>query len=163
MDLPELERQYYKGLTYELSNLFTNDYDDSYVLGTDAETRVIYDIGLYFSVEHFSESEADVLRYAFEVDTDPLNAVHDNYILKRKESLYQTIHSVKKELPKSVRYPGFVQVIHGDNYSESYSTTYFTATLEVEGSYFVFQMIGKRENMGYLYDDFIALLSSVNS
>ena len=48
MDLPELERQYYKGLTYELSNLFTNDYDDSYVLGTDAETRVIYDIGLYF-------------------------------------------------------------------------------------------------------------------
>lgn len=163
MDLPELDRQYYKGITYELSNLFNQDYDDSYVLGTDAQTFIIYDIGLYFSVEFFDAEDADVIRYAFEVDTDPLNAVHDNYILKRQESLYQTMHSIKKELPESVKYPGFIQVIHGDAYSDAYSTSYFTATLKVDGGYFVFQMIGKRENMGYLYDDFIAVLSSVNS
>lgn len=163
MDLPELGSRYYKGLSYELSDLFQDDYDASYVIGTDAETYLIYDIGLYFSVEFFSESDADVLRYVFDEVTDPLNAVHDNYILKRLESMNQTVHSVKKELPESVKYPGFIQVVHGDTYSDSYSTTYFTATLKANDGYYVFQMIGPRQNMGYIYDDFIALLSSVKS
>ncbi len=161
MDLPDLSRSYYKGITYMLSDLFDTDYNDDYVINDDADTRIIYDINVNFSIEAFSKEEAETISYAFDDEIDLLNAVHDNYIIRRKESVYEFASSVKKELPSSVSYPGYIQVIHGSEYDESLGTTYFTATLEANGQYYVFQMIGKRENMGYLYDDFIDILSSV--
>lgn len=163
MDLPELKRNYYKGITYQLSDLFDTDYGSEYTLSTDADTRILYEINVNFSVESFTADEAEAIAYEFDNEIDNLNAVHDNYVLKRQKSLFASAVSIKKEVPKSVGYPGYIQVIHGDPYGEEMLTSYFTATLDVEGKYFVFQMIGKRDNMGYLYDDFIDILSSVNN
>lgn len=163
MDLPSPEHKFFMGIHYKLSAIMQDDYYTDYVLQNDAQTYVNYDMNLHFSVERFSEEEAETLRYKFEEETDPLSAVHDNYIIKRQESLYRYATSIKKTLSSSIVHPGCIQILHGDEYDEDMNTTYLTATLEVDGSYFVFQLIGSRENMGYLYDDFIEILSTVHS
>lgn len=161
MDFPDLEREYYEGITFMLSDMFSNDYNQDYVLSDNALTKIVYQIQVNFSVEVFDQDEAEEMQYAFDGETDPLNAVHDNYIIKRQESLFNSTVSIKKELPSSVGYPGFIQTVHGNTYAEGAGSTYLTATLEINGRYFVFQLICKTENMGYLLDDFIAILSSV--
>ncbi len=161
MDFPDLQREYYEGITYMLSNMFGYDYDDDYVLTDDADTKSIYDMDLNFSVEVFSSYDAELIQYGFDNEISPLDAVHNNYIHKRQESLYDYTTSIKKEVPESVGYPGYIQVVHGSNYSYEDGSSYFTATLEIGDRYFVFQLIGKRENMGYLHDDFVDILSSV--
>lgn len=163
MDLPDTQRKYYKGLSYQLSNILEFDYYDDYVIQDNAQTYTNYELGLHFSVEQFSRDEADVLTYLFDEEIDRLNAVHDNYVIQRQNSLLKYAVAIKKELPKSVMYHGYIQVIQGDEYSDQLGVTYMTATMEIDGEYFVFQMIGKRDNMGYLYDDFIDILSSVRS
>lgn len=160
MDLPDLNRTYYKGISFFISDLFEHDYDDEYTIQSDANTQIIYDLGLRFSVEMFDSDEAETIQYSFDGETDPLNAVHDNYVIKRQQSLYENAVSIKKEFNTS-KFNGLIQVVHGDEYGDLLTTSYFTATLEVEDRYFVFQLIGKRENMGYLYDDFTDLLHSV--
>lgn len=163
MDFPDLEKEYYNGITFQLSSLFDSDYDDDYVLTDNAETKIVYGIDVNFSVEVFQKQDAELIQYAFDGDIDLFNAVHDNYILKRQASLYEPSISIKKPTPKSVGYPGFIQVVSGSQYSydEEEGSSYFTATLDIDDEYYVFQLIGKRANMGYLYDDFIDILSSV--
>ena len=116
---------------------------------------------LNFSVETFGKYDVETIQYAFNQDISPLDAVHDNYIIRRQNSLSDPSTSIKKSTPKSVKYPGYIQVVSGSPYSNENPSSYFIATLEIEGEYFVFQMIGTHKNMGYLYDDFIDLLSSV--
>lgn len=161
MDFPDLRKEYFNGVTFMLSEMFTSDYENNYTLSDNALTKVVYVLDLNLSVETFDEEDAEVIRYAFDGDIESLDAIHDNYIIQRQKSLYEQSTSIKKELPKSVKYPGYVQVVHGVTYSSDTPSSYFTATLDIDGEYYVFQMIGKRENMGYLYDDFIDILSSV--
>ena len=161
MDFPDLRKEYYNGVNFQLSEMFINDYENSYTLSENSLTKVIYVLDLNFSVEAFNEEDAEVIRYAFDEEIESIDAVHDNYIIKRQKSLYEHSTSIKKELPKSVKYPGYIQVVHGGSFSTEAASTYFTATLKIDDQYFVFQMIGRRDNMGYLYDDFIDILSSV--
>lgn len=161
MDFPDLRKEYYNGLKFKISRLFSNDYATDYVIQDNALTKVIYSMDLHFSVEMFSPDEAELLAFGFEEDVDHIDAVHDYYIGRRVKSLHEPEVSIKKEVPKSVGYKGYTQVIHGGIYSTDYASSYFTSTLEIDGDYYVFQLIGKRENMGYLYDDFIDIISSI--
>tara|TARA_Y100000385_G_C13108574_1_gene650238 strand:+ start:8049 stop:8648 length:600 start_codon:yes stop_codon:yes gene_type:complete len=161
MDLPDLQPKSYNGIIFELSSLFELDYTKQYVLTDYASTHVIYMMDLNFSVEYFDNDDAGYYQYSFEEDIELLDAVHDNYILKRQASLEEYDVTIKKPVPKEVGFPGYIQVVHGSANSYSESSSYFTATLQVGKEFFVFQMIGKQENMGYLYDDFIDLLASV--
>ena len=161
MDFADLHQQYYKGITFDLDRMFCSDYDAEYTLKQDAFTRVVFDLNLNFSVEVFDAGEAETIQYVFDEETDPLNAVHDNYVIKRLESLEQPVASVKKELPEEIGHKGFIQTIHGTESSYEDDASYFTATIEYKDNYYVFQMIGKRENLGYLYDDFLDILRSV--
>ena len=161
MDFPDLRKTYYNGIHFLLPSMFTQDYNTNYVLTDNAETNVIYDLDVNFSVESFTKSDAELIQYAFDEKIDALNAVHDNYILRRQESLNEYSSSIKKEVPKAVGFPGYTQVVHGGIYDDGVESTYFTATIEINDIYFVFQMIGKKENMGYLYDDFIDILASL--
>jgi hypothetical protein len=163
MDFPNPQHQFFMGIHFDLSEIMEDDYFTDYVIQNDAQTYANYDLDLHFSVERFSSDEAETLRFKFEEETDPLNAVHDNYIIKRQESLYRYSTSIKKALPSAIPHPGCIQIVHGGEYDEQLSMSYFTATLEVDGSFYVFQMIGTRENMGYLYDDFLDILTSVRS
>jgi hypothetical protein len=116
---------------------------------------------LHFSVEHFSPDEAEALVFGFKDEVTKIDAVHDHYCMRRVESLVNPEVSIKKEVPKTVAYPGVTQVIHGGPYNGDLPSSYFMSTVEIDGEYYVFQMIGKKENMGYLYDDFIQILSSI--
>lgn len=163
MDFPDLQKTYYDGINFELSSLFRDDYSDYYVIQDNALTKVIYGIDVHFSIEAFSEDEAEDIRFTFEEDIDHLNAVHDHYVYKRANTLSEPIVSIKKELAENVRYDGYIQVIHGtgDDYYQDESS-YFTASLKIGDEYYIVQLIGKRVNMGYLYDDFLDILSSIN-
>lgn len=120
-------------------------------------------MNLYFSIERFSEMEAEGIRYRFDNDEiSLLDAVHDNYAIKRNASLEEATISIKKSVPESVGFPGVMQTISGENYSGLPANTYFMASLEINDDIYVVQLIGKEENMGYLYDDFIEIISSIS-
>lgn len=162
MDFPDLNPIQFEGVRFMISDLFKKDYYSEYALtGDDAMCRVIRGIDVYFSVDLFTDYDADVFMEEFDADMKPIDAIHDYYIMKRKGSLVDPFTSIKKELPPSVKFPGYLQVVQGTEYEYDDPSSYFTATLQVGEEYYVFQMIGKSENMGYLYDDFIDLLSSV--
>ena len=161
MDFPDLRSQRFSVVKFQLSNLFDRDYGVDYTLQDDAAGFVIYEMDLHFSVERFASDEIELIQFAFEDDISPMDAVHDNYILKREASLEDAETGIKKELPKSVKFPGYIQVVEGARSDYGETSSYFTATIEVGNDYYVFQLIGVEEHMGYLYDDFMDILSSV--
>lgn len=161
MDFPDLQSRRYLSVKFQLSNLFDRDYGMDYTLKDDASGFIIYSMDVHFCIERFEGEEIEMIQFAFDDEIPAIDAVHDNYILKREASIEDGETGIKKELPNSVNFPGYIQVIDGATYSYSENLSYFTATLEIDDEYYVFQMIGKADNMGYLYDDFIDILSSV--
>lgn len=161
MDFPDLRSQRYSVVRFQLSQLFDYDYGIDYALQDNAIGYIIYEMDLHFSVERFSGDEIGVIQFAFEDEISPLDAIHDNYILKREASLEGAETGIKKELPNSVKFPGYIQVVEGSRSDYGGVSSYFTATIEVGNEYYVFQLIGIEEHSGYLYDDFIDILSSV--
>lgn len=161
MDLPDPIKTYHNGIHFMLSNLFETNYNSDFVLKDDATIKVIYDLDLNFSVETFTKLEAESFQFAFSEQTDLLNAVHDHYAIKRQNSLNEHFSSIKKAVPKAVGFNGVMQTIQGEEFSQDGELLYFMATIETDDKYHVFQLIGKKENMGYLYDDFLALLNSI--
>lgn len=161
MDFPEVEKQKYKNIQFEISPLFLAEKKPNYVLKPHAFSRIIYELNLHLSIEVFSELEAKKIQLKFEESTDQLNAIHDYYISKRENSLYASHHSIKKDLPKMKNKTGVIQVLQGATYSGSVANSYFTSTLKIGNQFYVFQLIGKQDCMGHLYDDFESILASV--
>lgn len=161
MDLPNPHRKYYQGIHFQLSELFENAYNSDYVIKDDALNMINYELNLYFSVEAFSKTEAESYQYTFSNDLDKLNAVHDYYVLSRQKSLSRHFTSIKKPVAKSVGFNGVLQTIEGLNEYADDKLMYLMATVEVGDKYYVFQMIGKKENMGYLNDDFLDIINSI--
>jgi hypothetical protein len=161
MDLPDPIKQYHNGIHYQLSNLFEEGYNKGFVIKDDATTKIIYELELNFSVEAFDKNEAKAFQFAFTDSVDLLNAVHDQYVIKRQNSLFHQFTSIKKPVDKSVGFTGITQTIQGETYENDRTSTYFMATVQVGDNYYVFQLIGLKENMGYLYDDFLAILNSI--
>jgi hypothetical protein len=163
MDFPDVQRFYFAGMRYRLSSMFYASYYDEFVLADEYEVKVNDELNLYFSIEIFRESEAESIRYQFDnEEMSLLAAVHDNYAIKRNASLEEATISIKKPVPKSVGFPGVMQTISGVNYEGIPPNTYFFASLKIVDDIVVVQLIGKEENMGYLYDDFIDILSSIS-
>ena len=102
MDLPDLQPKSYNGIIFELSSLFELDYTNQYVLTDYASTHVIYMMDLNFSVEYFDNDDAGYYQFSFEEDIELLDAVHDNYILKRRASLEEYDVTIKKPVPREV-------------------------------------------------------------
>lgn len=164
MDLPDPRPHFFNGIRYELSSLFYSHYDDDYVISDNYDISRNAELQLYFSVEFFSKSDAEEFQFQFEEgdSISYLDAVHDHYAVKRNASLEEASVSIKKSVPESVGFPGVMQTISGSTYSSLTPNTYMFATLEIENEYVVVQLIGKKDNMGYLYDDFIDILSSIS-
>ena len=161
MDFPQLEKRYYHGIHFKLSKLFRADFNPKYVIKNKAFTRRIDDLSVYFSIEAFSDKEAAKYQFGYTDQIDKLNAIQDFYILKRENSLSEPITSIKKNTPKKVGFKGVIQTVEGSIYEDGITSNYLTATLKIDKKYYVFQLISNNENMGYLYDDFIDILISV--
>ncbi len=164
MDLPDPVKYYFNGIQYKVSNMLLPHYNDDYVISDLYEIKMNTELNLYFSIESFSRSDAEGFRFNFEESgfITLLDAVHDNYAVKRNESLDEGKVNIKKNVPKSVGFPGVMQVISGSTYRNATPNSYFFATLELDDQFLVVQLIGKEENMGYLYDDFIEILNSIS-
>jgi len=63
MDLPDLKRVKYHGISFKISKLFEDSFDKDFVLKDDAMTRIIYDLDLNFSAEKFSKSDAEMIKF----------------------------------------------------------------------------------------------------
>lgn len=161
-NLPDLVKQTYSGISFKLSSLFERDYNSSYTVKNNPFSRSIYNLGLYFSLEYFDLREVETIKFAFENDISGIEAVHEYYIDKRINSVFSPFLSIRKELPKKNSPQGYIQVVEGPTYEFGESITYFTATFKVEEKIYVMQMIGKTGNMDYIYDDFLAIINSVN-
>ncbi len=163
MDFPELERRTFKNISFLKPEMLSTGYNESYVLSSTNETFQSYILDVFLSVELFDAIDVETIQFSYDNEKSALDAIHDNYVFKRSKSLKEHEISLQKKLPKSVGFNGLVQVIHGKNYEEEKDASYFISTIEVEDEFYVIQMIGKRENMGYLYDDFIDILSSIEN
>tara|TARA_R110002072_G_scaffold290921_1_gene458790 strand:+ start:9593 stop:10201 length:609 start_codon:yes stop_codon:yes gene_type:complete len=165
MNFPNLNRFIFEDISFLKPDMLEKEYSESYIISDIYETFVAYEIYTHFSVELFTASRIDVIQYSFDEELTDINAVHDNYVIRRENSLYNYSTSIKKEVPESVGFNGCIQIIHGDtddyDYDYAETTSYFLATLEVKDEIYVFQMIGKKDNLGYLYDDFVTILSSI--
>ena len=163
MDLPDQRSHYFHGINYKLSNLFQTTYYQDFVLSDVHEIKTIASLNLYFSIESFNKSKAEAIRFKFDDENlSLLDAVHDHYAIQRNSTLKDATVSIKKEVPKSVGFPGVMQTISGATYKGVQGNTYFFATIDLKEKIIVVQLIGKEENMGYLYDDFIEIISSIS-
>ncbi len=161
MDLPNPKPRYFSGIRFRLSELFEDSYNSAYILKKQGLTEVIYELSLHFSVEIFSSTEASNYHFFEDNELDDLAALHRFYVRKRSESLSESRSSVRRNLPKLVGFKGYLQVINGKRYSGGPEQRYFLASVKIDDKIAVFQMIGKSENMAYLYDDFLEILNSI--
>ena len=120
----------------------------------------ISDLNVCFTVEKFSEKEAKSFQFGDTTHSNMLNAVQDFYISKREKSLGEQYTSIKKDVPKSIKYTGLIQTVEGGDYGYGTVSEYLTSTLKIGDDFYVFQLIANKQSMGYLYDDFISILSS---
>lgn len=163
MDFPDLIKETHDGISFKLSSLFSYSYSSGYTIQDYATSRVAYDLDVYFSVETFTDKDAEIIKFAFEQEEqNNLEAVHKYYIYKRAESVYEPFVSEMKALPKSMNMDGFIQVVDGRTYDYDDPMTYFMASVEIDEKIYVFQLIGKSGNMDYLYDDFLMILNSIH-
>ena len=161
MNFPGIEETSFENITHILPEMFTDAYDSYYLISDKYDSYICYDLSVRLSVELFDTDQIETIQYTFDYETTPLNAVHDNYIIQRQNSLTDFSTSIKKEIPDSTNQIGFIQIIHEEPSEGRAESTYYLATLDIDDEIYVFQMIGKRANMGYLYDDFLRIIASV--
>ena len=161
MNLHELTRFTFNEISYMHPGFMDLNEYSNHAISENSKSYISYNLDLEFCVEFFSESNVDIIKYTLEEEKNSLNAVHDNHVKIRENSLNEHSTSIKKTLPLKTGRNGFVQVIHGNTYNDGEDTSYFIATVEIDEQYYVFQLIGIRANMGYLHDDFINLISSI--
>ena len=162
-NFPDLERYVFEDISFMKPEMFDKEYSENYILSDIYETFTAYDVYIHLSVELFDNEQLQIIQYAQDNQLKDLEALHNHYIERRINSLYKSNVSIKKKVPKSVGFKGYTQVVHEESNEYSEPSSYFIATIQVKNEFYVFQLIGKKENMGYLYDDFINLLSSIES
>ncbi len=162
-NFPDLERFHFEDISFMKPEMFDKEYAENYILSEVSETFIAYDIYIHLSIELFDKDQLEIIQYAQDNTQKDLDALHSHYINRRVNSLYDSNVSIRKEVPKSVGFKGYTQIVHGKSNSYDEPISYFIATIQVKNDFYVFQLIGKKDNMGYLYDDFINLLSSVES
>lgn len=161
MDFPEYKQLNYAGIQFNCPTLFEHSFDRSFIVKNKGLVKENTELYLNFSIEAFSKKEVLQFQKEFSGKIDLLNALHDYYIQKRKKSITNYWISIKKSTPHSKNFKGVFQSIDGDLHNNGYFTTYFTTTIECKKKFYVIQLIGQRENMGYLYDDFNKIITSI--
>ncbi len=162
MNFPEMKRHTFKKISYLKPKMLDIGYSSNYILSSTYETFQNYELNLFFSTELFDKVDAESFLFSFDdEEVSFLDAVHNYYIAQKIKSLHSSETSLKKKIPNSYGINGFVQVIHGKSDERELDASYFIATIEINETYYIFQLIGKKDNMGYLYDDFLNILSSI--
>lgn len=155
----------FRGIKFKLPATFDKTWRQSVTITSNSLIRYSKVFKMFFTVEEFSEQDT-YLPFVARVPMilDLKNRFHDAYVDQRLKTLDEKGLSIKKAGPKDVHFPMIIQTVRGvdiDWYDED--LLYVVATLEVKHKYYVFQWIGSEEKMKFMYDDFIAILKSVQS
>lgn len=161
MDFISLQERFYKGIKFQLPSNFKTKEHPKFTLKSNSFAEHIPELHLYFSIEIFTKKEGMKIQNEFIENTSMLDAINDQYIYKRQASLYNSYTSVKKEISSNKKYNGCMQIIQGETYDGYDKNCYFTATIQIIDDYYIIQLIGPKNNMGYLYDDFNEIISSI--
>jgi hypothetical protein len=163
MDLPETGSQTFGNITFKLSNLFEPYELKSFAYNQEALMLSIPALNLYFSVEQFKNESLNKFIDPQLGNFSTLDNLHNTYVIYRQKSFDTFVSSIAKDLKISSPNKAIVQVIQdGNEYSEELQL-YLIATVSFNNEYYVFQFIGKKANMGYLYDDFLAIIKSIKA
>jgi len=161
MNFPDPVQRTHDGVSFKLSELFTDSYYTEFVIQQNATTKSINEMNLHFSVETFKRNDISSIRFIDESKDSDLELIHEHYVQIRRTSLEEFTSSIRKKVPKSVGFPGYITVIEGGSAFDSKTSTYMTASIEIDKKIYVFQLIGPSNHMGYFYDDFMLILSSI--
>lgn len=127
----------------------------------DGISLAAYDLGVYLSVESFSNSEANEIIADDSLNSSPELAVLNFYLDERRKSFLYCENSLISVLPDGCRFEGAMEVLYGrrDDYEEDLK--YFIATVKKQDVYYVFQLVSTHEMSSYLWDDFEDILKSI--
>lgn len=167
MDFKKWKKVAAKGISFKIPECFDEEkYTNFTIENINSFKRSNVSLGLYFSVEVFSDTNAILFQYVNN-EKSPLHAVQSNYISKIEQGLsnrgaYRTSIvkkiSTKNKCISQIVIENFVRQYKWDT---DYTSSYFVATMKVRGKYYVFQFIGRKENQKYFYNDFLKILFSV--
>ncbi len=153
-------------ITYLLPAKFEKELESNYTIDKySSQQKSISSLSLYFSIEKFTDTTATILKNVNNEKTN-LNAIQKNYIRSIQNSLSQSnIEGFRTSELKRISKICLSQVIIQNyvrqyKWDTDYSKTYFIATKKIKKSFYVFQLIGKSENMKYLQDDFFKIVNS---
>ncbi len=153
-------------ITYLLPAKFEKELESNYTIDKySSQQKSISSLSLYFSIEKFTDTTATILKNVNNEKTN-LNAIQKNYIRSIQNSLSQSnIEGFRTSELKRISKICLSQVIIQNyvrqyKWDTDYSKTYFIATKKIKNSFYVFQLIGKSENMKYLQDDFFKIVNS---
>jgi hypothetical protein len=168
MDFKKWKKTDFVDISYKIPQKFEQELESNYTIEKySSQQKSIPSLSLYFSVEKFTDTSATYFQY-INNERSNLHAIQKNYIISIQNSLsqedytgYRTseIKRLSKKCLSQVVIQNFVRQYKWDT---DYSRTYFIATKKINKSFYVFQLIGKSENMKYLQDDFFKIVNSAN-
>lgn len=152
----------YASISFKLPEKFNKSYNKYYTIKGNSLVRESYAMGIKFSVEHYTAS--DFKKYFIKASgfhVNELNTLHDAYTERRMSSLDNAGSTFKKTISKKKTFKGIIQVLSGEDDYDNDLIYYATATIKMNGDYYVFQWISTPEIMAYTLDDFERILYSV--
>lgn len=168
-DFSHFKKVNYKGLNAKIPIYFEKELGKYHLMQQDALSLYNPELGMYFSIEHFSPYEVkDIVAY-FEEGAKPLAAVNTKYGDLRANSLQKAKVSILRDNFNTAPLKGFYQYIQGkskNDYESDLELMYMFSTVEKEINgelhYFVIQLIAPPDVSKYLNDDFLRLIHSAH-
>jgi hypothetical protein len=167
MDFKKWKKLSFKSVSFVLPEKFEEEVNFDYTFNKYSSKQYsLQSLFLYFSVEIFSDTSATYLQYVNNQKSN-LHAVQKNYVNSILVSLtgnYDAGYRISeiKQLNKNCLSQVIIENFNRQNKWDSDQTsTYFIATKKINKSFYVFQFVGKTENMHYLQDDFFKIVNSV--
>jgi hypothetical protein len=155
-------------ISYMLPQKFEEETSFNYTIDKYSSKQYsIQSLFLFFSLEKFSDTSATYLQYVNNEKSNLL-AVQKNYVNSIQNSLINNYSKgFRTSEIKQISRNCFSQVIienfnRQNKWDSDQTSTYFIATKKLKKSFYVFQFVGKTENMRYLQDDFLKIVNSAH-
>ena len=166
MDFKKWKKTDFVDISYILPQKFEQELESNYTIEKySSQQKSIPSLSLYFSVEKFTDTTATYFQY-INNEKSNLHAIQKNYVNNIQNALSQENYSgyrtseIKRLSKKCLTQVVIQNFIRFYKWDSDQTKTYFIATKKIDKSFFVFQLIGKSENMKYLQDDFFKIVNS---
>ena len=166
MDFKKWKKTDFVDISYILPQKFEQELESNYTIEKySSQQKSVPTLSLYFSVEKFTDTTATYFQY-INNERSNLHAIQKNYINSIQNSLSQEDYTgyrtseIKRLSRKCLSQVVIQNFIRFYKWDTDQTKTYFIATKKIKKSFYVFQLIGKSENMKYLQDDFFKIVNS---